>query len=388
MEKKASSLFVTCADGLESLLEEELLELGFSKLRKGFRGIYVEGGIRDVYSLNYCSRIASRVLWPIKRFNCGDREDLYRYARSIDWKAYMSENETFAIDANVNHGKLKNSLFAIQVVKDAICDFFRAEVSKRPNVDVRGGDVRFNLFIDRGVAIISLDTSGVALFKRGYRFGSVAAPLQETLAAAILRLTGYRGDRVLLDLCCGSGTFLIEAALIASNTAPGYLRKKWGFSHLPDFSQKDWFLFKAEVDEKRKSLPKDLLFGIDIDSEAISSAKKNLRKAGFGDEVSFSQADLFQYSPRVSPSMIICNPPYGKRLEDEESLYSLYRELGYVMGRICQRPGKGFVFSGNSKLSKAIRLKVTRRHVLKNSGIDCRLLEYDFIPKDTFRVKT
>lgn len=371
-------LFVTCADGLEEGLCSELEEFGFQKIRKSYRGVYVEGGIEAIYRINYCSRLASKVLMPIARFHCGGKEDLYRKAAKIDWSLYLSLGKTFAIDANVSHPRLRNSMFASQVLKDAICDFFRQKSGKRPSVDTKEPDLKLNLYIQKGFATISIDTSGAPLSKRGYRLLSVQAPLQETLAAAILRLASYSGEEILFDPCCGSGTFLVEAALIATNTPPGYLRKKWGFQSLVEYKQEDWLSFKEQIDRERKSLQKGMIFGIDQDSEAVDVCRKTFKAAGFLETLSVQEEDFRHYKPKAQPSLVICNPPYGERLESKQDLKPLYRELGYTLRSIVKRPGKAFVLTGSLPLSKSMHLKATRRHVIKNANLDCRLLEFDF----------
>lgn len=378
---KKKKFFVVCAETLEDLLWKELEDMGFSSLSLGFRGVYVLGDIRDVCRVNYCSRIASRVLWPIADFLCEDKRTLYKKAREIPWQSYMGIGDSFAVQSNVNHKSLRNGLFAAQVVKDAICDSFRSFLGKRPNVEVRKPDVRFHLFIDGPKACVSLDTSGDPLFKRGYRRESVDAPLQETLAAALLLLSGYKGDEVFFDPCCGSGVLPIEAAMIASKTPPGYLRKKWGFFHLPDFSMRDWISLKNEVDSQKKELAHSKIFAVDIDGEAVRICKNNLKIAGFDKVVQADRANCLEYIPPVSPSMIVCNPPYGRRLGDEKDLSFFYKELGFLMRKISKRPGKGFILTSNINLAKSIYLKASRRHIIKNSGIECRFLAYDFIPR-------
>lgn len=229
------NVFVTCAQGLEKLLCQELEELGISGIKLGFKGVYVqEGTIEDVYHINYCSRIAGRVLVPIKHFRCRDRKVLYQNCAEIDWLSYIPKGKTFAIDANVKNPQLRNSLFAAQVMKDAICDQFREKFGERPNVDTRNPDIQLNLFIQNEEAIVSFDTSGVPLHKRGYRTENVQAPIQESLAAALLRIAGYKGHENFCDPCCGSGTFLIEAAMIATITPPGFLRKNGDLCTFPN----------------------------------------------------------------------------------------------------------------------------------------------------------
>jgi len=372
-------LFVTCASALEPLLMEELAEMGISSLYMGYRGVYInEWNWKTVYQINYSSRIASRVLLPMLRFRCFDRRSLYRHAMEIDWTQYLKEGWTFAIDANVHHRELRNSLFAAQVVKDAICDQMRQRKGKRPSVQIQHPDLQLNLFIQQQNAIISFDTSGEPLHKRGYRQEPVEAPIKETLAAAILRLAHYKEGDILLDPCCGSGTFLVEAALMASHTPPGYLRSRWGFMRHPRFDSAEWLKVRNQVDEKRVSLVPQHLFGIDRSQVAVRAAKINLKAAGFHQQVEVQQGDFRDYSPPIMPNLIIANPPHGRRLEEEEQLRPLYRALGDFMKHHCTKSGKGYVFTSNLELTKEVGLAADKRHVLSNGGLESRLLEYSF----------
>lgn len=378
MQKEIDYLFVTCGQGLEPLLVNELAELGFQDTRESFRGVYVyDNSFNAILRINYCSRLASRVLLPIKAFRCFDQKALYKGGRSTDWPSYISPGKTFAIDANVKHRQLRNSLYAAQVLKDAICDQMKEQTGQRPNVNVKNPDVQVNLFIHEDQAVISIDTSGVPLHKRGYRQEAGEAPLQESLAAALLILAGYTKDQILLDPCCGSGTILIEAALIASQTAPGYLRQNWGFMLLPHFKFEDWLKIKTEVDSLRQPIPKNHLFGIDINKNVVRICQGNLRAAGFLKDVLVKQEDFREFKPSILPAMIITNPPHGKRLESLDTLVPLYRALGDFMKHHVAKPARGFVFTANTPLVKEIGLAAQKRHVLSNSGIDSRLLEFD-----------
>ncbi|MBS4169076.1 THUMP domain-containing protein [Parachlamydia sp. AcF125] len=373
-----TELFVTCAQGLEALLMEELQELGYEHTHPGFRGVFVKiSALSDVYRINYNSRIASRVLFPIAIFKCYDQKALYRGASQFDWTSFFRRGKTFAIDSNVNHRLIRNSLFAAQVVKDAICDQLREKLGERPNVDVKNPDIQLNLFIQGNVATLSLDTSGVPLHKRGYRLDSVEAPMQENLAAAILRLAKYRKEDILCDPCCGSGTLLIEAALIASQIPPGFLRKEWGFMRFPEFSASDWLKVKMEADQKRQPLAKGHFWGREINKNALRVCKTNMRAAGFLSEIDISQGDFREWTPPILPNLLITNPPHGKRLDSAEVLRPLYRSIGDFMKQKMAKPARGFVFTGNLELTKEVGLAPKRRHVLHSGGVESRLLEFD-----------
>lgn len=378
MQDEINHLFITCGEGLEPLLIQELAELGFNDVREGFRGVYVfDKSFNAIFRINYCSRIAGRVLLPLVQFRCFDQKGLYKGTSQVDWLKYIPKGKNFAIDANVSHRQLRNSLFAAQVVKDAICDQFREKTGNRPSVNVQKPDVQLNLFIHNDQAVISVDTSGTPLHKRGYRQDAGEAPLQESLAAALLRLAKYTADDILLDPCCGSGTLLIEAALIASRTAPGYLRQKWAFMLLPQFSFDEWVKVKSEVDDLRLPIPKNHLFGLEINKNTARICQGNLRAAGFLKDVLVKQADFREFKPEILPNVIITNPPHGKRLDSVEGLIPLYRSLGDFMKHEVAKPARGFVFTANTPLVKEIGLSANRRHVLSNSGVDSRLLEFD-----------
>lgn len=378
MNQEVRKLFVTCSQGLEPLLVEELKEMGYGSIREGFRGVYVEiSSIEAIYRINYLSRLGGRVLLPLKDFRCFNQNDLYKAAYEIDWSQYIAPGKTLAIDANVNHRKLKNSLYAAQVVKDAICDRLRKERGIRPTVDTKEPDVQLNLFIHQDQAILSFDTSGKPLHKRGYRVETVEAPLQETLAAAVLRIAKYDGEETLYDPCCGSGTFLIEAALIATKTAPGYLRTQWGFCQLPEFSQEGWLKVKAQIDAERTPLRHGKIHGSDKSRNAVRAAKLNLRAAGFLQVVDVREADFRDVVPSAIPNLVVVNPPYGRRLEDEDVLVRLYRALGDFMKQKTVKPARGFVFTGSLNLAKEVGLAPKRRYVMNNSGIESRLLEFE-----------
>lgn len=372
-------LFVTCSEGIELLLQEELLELGYAKTRKGFRGVYVEeADLEAVYAINYQSRLASRVLLPLRNFNCRHAKQLYQESSTIDWSRYIPPGKTFAIDANVSHKLLRNSLFAAQVVKDAICDQLRAKTGKRPSIDVQTPDIQLNLFIREPQAILSFDTSGSPLHKRGYRLETVEAPIQETLAAALVRLMGKQDEnKILFDPCCGSGTLLIETALSDAQIAPGFLRQSWGFMRLPEFEQDTWLKVKAQADLKRKSIPQKHYFGCDMSKNAVRACKTNLRAAGLLQYVEIVQQDFRDYTPPLLPSVVLTNPPHGNRLGDVESLRSLYRELGDFLKRKTAKPARGYIFTGSLELAKEVGLAPTRRHVVYSNGEECRFLEFD-----------
>lgn len=317
-----SSIFVSCAQSLEPLLMQELRELGFSKLRKGSLGVYLDNAkFSDVYRINYCSRLASRVLWPLLRFRCADRDALYGNIAALPWKEMIDAKATIAIDANLDsHPMLRNSHFAALVVKDAVCDKVRESRGSRPSVDKEDPTVQLNLYIERGWATLSWDTSGQPLHKRGYRQEGTVAPLQESLAAAMLIAGGYKGEGSFCDPMCGSGTLLVEAALMATKTPPGFLRHRWGFMGHPKFVQLEWLREKNRADEGRSLQVPFSFVGLESSAEAAASSRKNLRASGMSSLVEVIEVDCTTWSNDMRFQWIATNPPYGVRLEQSDTL--------------------------------------------------------------------
>jgi putative N6-adenine-specific DNA methylase len=321
-------LFVSCAGALEPLLAEELKELGITGIEQSFRGIFLPKKIENVYLVNYASRIATRVLWPLCSFPCPDKESLYRGTRTINWKDYLNPKMTFSIDANVTpHPTIKNSHFAALVVKDAICDAQREAFSDRSTIDLSNPDLQLNLFLHKGKATLYLDTSGQPLFKRGYRIATGEAPLQESLAAAILRLAKYEPETdILADPFVGSGTFLIEAAMMATRTPAGYFRKRFGFEAMPEFSASSWKSIKEQLDSKRHPLQPGKLFGADQDVSSVELCRKHLDRTGFG-AIDVVTRPVERFRPKKAPSLVVANPPYGKRLTQSKDLFDHFKHF-------------------------------------------------------------
>ncbi|HSW86967.1 MAG TPA: THUMP domain-containing protein [Rhabdochlamydiaceae bacterium] len=365
-----SDLFITCSSGLEDLLLKELQGMGISSARKGKSGVYASKDIRLVYKINYCSRIATRVLWPIANFPCPDKLALYREIKQIDWSRFLTLKKTFSIDSNVNHPNLRNSLFAALVVKDAICDLFREKTGARPNVEVASPDVQLNLFINHGQATISIDTSGAPLFKRGYRKQTIEAPIQESIAAAILQLSNYSSHEIFCDPFCGSGTFLIEAAMIATLTPAGFFRKSWGFVNLPQFTQSEWHTFRAQEDKQKIPLEKGRIFGIDVDPEAVKVSQANLQAAGFDEAIVITRKDIRSYFPDLPPTLIVCNPPYGKRLK---ASLDVYQALGKFLKTKCDPKNKAYILIPDQKLVQETNLPLKPILPLNNGGLEVGL---------------
>lgn len=371
------NLFISCLPGLEDVVGSEVTSLGYT-YQKGRAGVFVPyENMQQVYRLNLFLRTASRVLLPLATFRCRDKHDLYKGALSINWLPFFAKMPTFAIDSFVLHKTLTNSLFAAQTVKDALCDQLRAKTGGRPSVDTMTPDVGFHLYIVDNEATISFDTSNPPLHQRGYRVEGGEAPLRENLAAALLMLAGYTAQDTIIDPCCGSGTFLIEAAMIASNTPAGIHRKSYGFFRHPEFSLEAWEALKQESLKHIVRLEQGKFFGIEESVKAFQILKRAIHQAKFDRWIAVSNGDFRTMALPFEPTFIIANPPYGVRLSDVEELAGLYQDLGDFFKQKAKKPAKGAIFTGSLELAKCVGLKTSKRIVLSNGGIECRLLTYD-----------
>ena len=382
--KPELAFFATTARGIEPVTAKELRALeanGVEELRGGVR---FRGDMPMCYKANLWLRTAIRVLMPIAEFTAYTPEELYAKAQETDWREFLTPDHTFAVDCNVRDSAITHSQYAALKLKDAIADQFRERLGRRPSVSTQAPDVQINLHISRNVCTISLDSSGATLHKRGYRVAQTEAPLNETLAAALVYLSGWDRCCTLVDPMCGSGTILIEAALLAADVAPGLLRQRFGFESWPNFDEKAWRLLLDEARRRRQSCgtaapgcaSRPKILGSDITPEAIAAAKKNRDAAGMGECVSFEVKDIADLSGRPGPGVIICNPPYGERLGEVEELKPLYQVMGEVF-RNRFRGWSAFVLAGNPRLARHIGLKPASRTQLFNGPIECQLLRFD-----------
>ncbi len=363
-------LFVTCPHGFESVLAKELKSFGIQNPEPSFCGVFIPKTRDNIYTVNYASRTATRVLWPVCDFACRGKEDLYRGAKNVLWDNFLDCNKTFAIDANVSHPALTNSMFASLVVKDAICDFFREKNGQRPSVNKQFPDVQLNLFIQRGRAVIYVDTSGAPLHKRGWRESNTEATLHESLAAALLLMTGYDKNKIFCDPFCGSGTFLVEAGLIATQTPPGFLRKKWGFFNLPGFDRAHFLSWKETRDKLKTPLEKGKIFGSDKSREASDICKKHLQKPGFSSSIEVHYDDIAYYKPKIAPNFILTNPPYGKRLETS---VLLFKQLSEFIETKCAPDVEVYILYPEKEMLEAAGLSVQSKLSFKNGGLPIEL---------------
>jgi putative N6-adenine-specific DNA methylase len=369
--------FATTSKGLEGVLAEEIAGLGGRHAAPAPGGVSFTGDRDLLYRANLWLRTANRVLLRLAEFPAPSPEALYEGVKAVPWPEVFSVRRKIAVEAAVRDSALTNSLFAAQKAKDAVVDRFRETAGTRPGVDLAAPDVRIHLRILRDACTLSVDTSGESLNRRGYRADPGEASLRETLAAGIVLLSGWDGRRPLADPACGAGTLLIEAALLATRSAPGLLRTSFGFQKLSDYRPSLW---AALVDEARGASRRGVtgrITGSDNSTEAIRGAVRNARNAGIPGLVSFDVRDVREFSPGTPPGVILCNPPYGVRMAGgEEEVAGFYRALGEALKKRCAG-WTAYLLSGNPEATRHLGLKASRRFPLRNGPIDCRLLKYE-----------
>ena len=359
------------------MLADELRALGALHPEPAEAGVSFSGPFDVVYDANLRSRIASRVLWRVARFPYKKEDDIYEGAKSVRWREHFSAERTFKVETNAHRAPVKSLDFITLRVKDGIADHFRDALGRRPSVAPRDPDVRVHAFLDAQTCTLYLDTSGEPLFKRGRRDAVGEAPLKKNLAAGILNIAGWKPGVALLDPMCGGGTFLSEAAQIALGRAPGRERS-FGFQKLARFNASSWerVLARAQREEKPpESLP---IHGSDLYGRSLDAARMNLREAGLDRVVSLKQVNLLELSAPARAGMIVTNPPYGVRLGEKEKLAEFYPKLGDALKKRFAG-WSAFIFSGDPDLPRLIRLSSSRKTVLFNGALECRLYEYRLV---------
>lgn len=370
------SLFAPTAAGLEQVLAGELRAIGARDVRVATRGVAFSGDLGMVYRANLWLRTAHRVLVHLDEFDSRNRQELYAGAHGIAWDGLMTVDQTLAVDAVSSSSEISHTQFAARVVKDAIVDWFRDRIGRRPSINPTDADLRINARLNNDRCTLSVDTSGSRLHRRGYRptYGS-PAPLKENLAAGILLLSGFNGEDPLIDPMCGSGTLLVEAALIARNIAPGLLGRDFGFTRHPGYDASLWRLMRQEARDLVREVNGCPIRGSDISAEATRAAKAAVSGAGVDDVVSVRQAALTDLRSAMR-ARVVTNPPYGDRLGEIRELAGLYKILGDVLKHRC-RDMTAHVLVGSKFLAGCIGLRPQRRDILWNGAIECRLLHYD-----------
>ncbi|MCU0459277.1 MAG: THUMP domain-containing protein [Bacteroidales bacterium] len=360
--------------GLEQVLAEELGMLGAGGVRVLNRAVAFEGSKQLLYAINYRSRLALSVLVPVSTFGIAGQKDLYNGAVAIEWDRYLEPGKTFAVSAVVNSPHFTHSGYAALVVKDAVADFFRRLTLPRPSVDARDPDLLVNVHISNDKVTVSLDSTVVPLYRRGYRQGKSEAPLSEVLAAGMIALSGWKADRPLTDGMCGSGTIVAEAGLIARNIAPGRFRKSFGFMRWKDYDPALFRSVKFEAEKRERPSPVKI-YGSDISPEACATAMGNIKTAGLDDAIEIRQSDFFTSDPPVAGGTLIINPPYGHRIGAPD-LAGFYGKIGSVL-KHSYEGYNAWILSGDPDALKQVALKPFRKFDLLNGDIECRFQGYE-----------
>ena len=368
--------FATVARGLEEIAAQELEALGGENVNPTFTGIEFQGDQKLLYKVNLWSRLIFRVLVPIQKFPCHNAKQLYKGVQSINWDNYLSPEQSLMVHCTGKNKQLNHSHFSALQVKNAIADQQREDFGKRSDVNLENPDLIINLHIEETYAILSLDSSGESLHRRGYRPAMGTAPLKETFAAALLTMSDWETHLPLLDPMCGSGTFPIEAGLQSLNIAPGLFRKEFAFEKWSDFNSKLWQQLKEEAKQQQLSELPARIYGRDRASEMLEQAKSNAKNCHLHQHLDLAKMELENLEPPSDQGIIICNPPYGKRVGEVKELGQLYKQLGDVFKQRF-KGWTAYVLSGNKELTKQIGLRTSKRIPVYNGSIACTLLRYE-----------
>ena len=370
------SLFVTCPRGLEAPLSQELEQIKCQDIRAVDGGVACKGGMEQVYRINLHSRTASRVLLRLTKSGYRNEQDIYKVAKNIRWTDWFDLEQTFKVKVEGKRAQVKSLDFVGLKIKDAVCDVFRDACGARPSVGKIRPDIRIHAFIDERDIQIFIDTSGEALFKRGYRQDTGEAPMRENLAAGLLLLAGYDGTQPFQDPFCGSGTIVIEAAWIATRRAPGLMRR-FGFEKLKNFDAALWKKLQHEAETQIRPAPAPIS-GSDNDRHMIRAAVANAQAAEVDTFIRFEVKDAQDTRPNGEGGILISNPPYGVRLAEVQALQALYPQLGAWLKQHYAGWLAG-MFTGDRDMPKFMRLSPKRKIPLYNGNLDCRLFLMDMV---------
>ena len=369
--------FATSPRGLERALADELVALGARDVNPVDGGVAFGGDFALCYATNLESRIASRVLWQVGHTRYSSERDIFDAARALPWPRHFGVRRTLRVNVSAIKSPVKSLDFVTLSVKDAVCDAFREKHGSRPDVDTARPDVRIHVFLTQGEATFYLDTSGEALFKRGWRAAAGDAPLRENLAAGILKLTGWTAPMPLYDPMCGSGTFLIEAAMMALDAAPG-LDRAFGFEKLENFADSAWRALQDKARARRKPVARLPIHGSDKSGTVLGLARENLAAAGIDAAVQIKQMDILDGSPPPEPGIAVMNPPYGERQATAEELAAFYPRLGDTLKQ-RYAGWTAYILTADLRIAKLIGLKASKRTPLYNGALECRLFEYKLV---------
>ncbi len=378
--------FATCPRGLEALLADELLAQRALKIVVTDGGVSFEGNLDTMYRVNLHSRIATRIMSRVGQGSYTSEEDIYKATFKLNWPSWFKVNQTIRVKVTGVKCPLKSLDFVTLRIKDAVCDRFREEGALRPSVSVRDPDVRIHAYLTQDQYQLYLDTSGAPLYQRGFRDVSVIAPLRENLAAGIIMLSGWIPGNPFLDPMCGSGTFLIEAAMMAVNQPPG-MKRTFGFQKLTSFDEGLWKKIESEAMNKMKPIEFLDIYGSDMDLRAVRVARHNLKVAGLEEVTKVMQSDFIKLEPPASEGTLVTNPPYGQRIGEDEDLKEVYPAWAKHMKESFGGWNTYFL-TADLEMPKDMRLKPTKKTPLYNGALECRLFEIKMVagsnrkPKD------
>ncbi len=360
--------------GLEDILAQELRQLGASDVEKGVRSVSFSGDTGFMYKANLCCRTAIKVLKPIATYQIKNEEDLYNAVKKIDWSKYMRVSDTFAINATVNSQEFTHSQYVALKAKDALVDQFRENTGSRPSVDLKFPGLSIDIHIKFNTCTISLDSSGVSLHQRGYRTSTNIAPINEVLAAGLLLLSGWKGHSDFLDPMCGSGTMLIEAAMIACNIPPNLNRKQFAFENWHDWDPDLFDIIEESALKKIREFHFTIV-GYDKAPSAVEKAKENIKNAELGEFITVRQEDFFKTEKEKERHLqMVFNPPYGERLAVD--IESFYKEIGDTLKQNYKGTEAWFITS-NLEALKHVGLRTSRKIKVYNGALESRLVKYD-----------
>jgi putative N6-adenine-specific DNA methylase len=377
--------FATCPRGLEALLADELLVQRALKIVVTDGGVSFEGNLDTMYRVNLHSRIATRIMSRVGQGSYATEEDIYKATFKLHWPSWFKVNQTIRVKVTGVKCPLKSLDFVTLRIKDAVCDRFREEGALRPSVSVRDPDVRIHAYLTQDQYQLYLDTSGAPLYQRGFRDVSVIAPLRENLAAGIIMLSGWIPGTPFLDPMCGSGTFLIEAAMMAVNQPPG-MKRTFGFQKLTSFDEGLWKKIETEAMNKMKPIEFLDIYGSDMDLRAVRVARHNLKVAGLEDVAKVMQSDFVKLEPPTAEGTLVTNPPYGQRIGEDENLKEVYP----VWAKHMKESFGGwntYFLTADLEMPKDMRLKPSKKTPLYNGALECRLFEIKMVAGSNRKLK-
>jgi putative N6-adenine-specific DNA methylase len=367
--------FASCPRGLEEVLQQELTDIHASDIKKVDGGMLFSGDNEVLYRANISSRIATRILCLVKQGTYENEDDIFNAALAVEWTSWFALEKTIKVSTTAIQCPLKSIDFMTLRIKDAVCDIFREKMGKRPDVAVRDPDIKIHLFLEKNNFSLYIDASGAPLYQRGFRTASVEAPIKENLAAGIIKLSGWTPGEPFLDPMCGSGTFLIEAALIASNQAPG-LNRDFGFMAWKNFDKTLFTTIKTSYLDKVTKKDFLKIYGSDKDLRAIRVSKKNLTLAGFENSVQLVCKQFSEITPPYNEGVLVTNPPYGERIGEE--LDSAYPEWASSLKKSFAG-WRTYFLTNDFRMPKLMRLSPSKKTPLYNGALDCRLFEIKMV---------